>query len=114
MDAITGFFGVFTLILTGFGIFGGWTFNKFTEDIKELKSQNQNLNTKLDFLQRENTSLGQFLNSFLLRFSITANKNSVKVDQQITDLITNSQKELDEIINFFKNSDQAGRFPKQN
>ena len=95
--------GVLLTILGAFGALGTWTFTGLNESIKKLEIKNTELNKKIDFLQKENTSLGYFLNSFFFKFSITANKNNVKVDQQITDLITDSQKELANIINYFKN-----------
>ena len=97
-----GILTLFTLILTGFGIFGGWTFKSLDESVKKLEIKNTELNAKIDFLQKENNSLGQFLNSFFFNFSITANKNNVRVDPQITDLIRNSQKELANIIDYFE------------
>ena len=97
-----GIITIFSIVLTGFGLFGTWTFTGLSKSIEKLEIKNSELNKKIDFLQKENTSLGYFLNSFFFKFSITANKNNVKVDQQITDLITDSQKELANIIDYFK------------
>ena len=101
---------LFTLILTGFGIFGGWTFKSLDDSVKKLENRNTELNAKIDFLQKENNSLGQFLNNFFFKFSITANKNNVRVDPQITDLISNSQKELANIIDYFEREKNKIKF----